>query len=777
MTNRKLKKKIRQAFKNATPDLTETLVVSSLLSDVEPKKADEQPLKPIKTSIQFRAIATLAASIAVVALLIGLLPRINPFIDPSTNGPGPEPTFNDTQTSPLPLKQIIDAIYATQDLSIPRDDAAVDVDIKSFEDNRFYDIEIKSINPENADEYHFLTNLNVTSVFPYNEDFDWTPFLSTKYFDIPVGPDILFNPLAKEAAFDAEFVLYNDKLCYALAIDFGNNGQFVLINAQTEKLSIKWMLIGSNEAAEIAFGAAPVIFEGENSDWDSFLGTLWEWEFAYFDGKLCYELTSDTLKSEALVNAVTGEVVYSFKYDDVVDPSLVTTPPNTDPHNTDGPPIQTTTPIVPEIDEQEALYTALAHAGLQKNDITDYRIEQKLTEGAPRYEVEFYNAEYEYEYEISLTNGVVFRMEREYVKKVNSDDSLNLSLDEEDVVWIVKNDPMIGFDVYRMSVVDPGKDAPCYLVTCQTSQKADQSDYCYIIKVSKQYGIVMELELIYTNQFMYTDYYSDAQKTGYGNISNDTAVDAALFYADKDIYDVGSVYCDQGMLDNGIYTYNAHYNVYFYYEGCKYNCYVELKTGRLLSIEIQATNSNSLPDPEVIMSQWVNLKSPMPNIVTTNETDMELLRETAPVSGHYLYIKTDSGNQKLVDSSVSWSVDTGNGAIYISADKRSVYAVSYRDRNAVEIYRCANGDISAPDYGVNLDLERQWLVIRDGDTLVQLDLAAGKSRRLVSHQNMLPHYYIDHGETTVYFEVSAGLDSTGYTIDMQTGKLTEDSRL
>lgn len=184
------------------------------------------------------------------------------------------------------------------------------------------------------------------------------------------------------------------------------------------------------------------------------------------------------------------------------------------------------------------------------------------------------------------------------------------------------------------------------------------------------------------------------------------------------------------------------------------------------------------PEPEVIMSQWANLQNPMPDIVTTKETEADMLRLPDVDSGQYLYAKTDGDYQKLVDSPVSWSVGTGNGAIYISADKRSVFAVSYQDRQPIEIYRSTEGNITAPDrFGANMDLERQWLVIRDGDTLVQIDLAAGKSRQLVRHQDIRPYYYIDGGETTVYFEICAGLHGTGYTIDMETGELSEHYRL
>lgn len=97
MTNRKLKHKIRQAFEHATPDHAESVSLDSLLSDTPLKKGEEKKVKADKqekTTIQFRVIATLAASIAVVALLAGLIPNSNPFLPSNEQvyGSGPDDT-------------------------------------------------------------------------------------------------------------------------------------------------------------------------------------------------------------------------------------------------------------------------------------------------------------------------------------------------------------------------------------------------------------------------------------------------------------------------------------------------------------------------------------------------------------------------------------------------------------------------------------------------------------------------------------------------------------
>lgn len=177
---------------------------------------------------------------------------------------------------------------------------------------------------------------------------------------------------------------------------------------------------------------------------------------------------------------------------------------------------------------------------------------------------------------------------------------------------------------------------------------------------------------------------------------------------------------------------------------------------------------------ELVMGPWKDMLNKVPDIIVAEETVTNGLLLPGADSNRYLY---GNDGKKLIESPVSWAVDTGKGAICISADKRSVFAFSYTDRQPVEIYRSTDTDINAPERIFNLDQERKWLVIRDGDSLVQLDLAAGKSRELVRHQYIQPYYYIDHGQTTVYFEISVGLYGTGYTIDMQTGELQKHYRL
>lgn len=183
-------------------------------------------------------------------------------------------------------------------------------------------------------------------------------------------------------------------------------------------------------------------------------------------------------------------------------------------------------------------------------------------------------------------------------------------------------------------------------------------------------------------------------------------------------------------------------------------------------------------DPvEVLMGEWKDLQNALPASMIDGKTTngCRLLPDVA--SDHYPYVKMTDGYNKMTETPVVWAANTGNGLLYLSADKHSIYAVSYLDNKPVEIYRSKN-EITIPQNNPgNLDLEKQWLVLLDGDTLVQIDLAAGKSRQLIRHPYILSYYYIDSGATTVYFDVAVGLYVGGHTIDLETGELRSGYRL
>lgn len=182
---------------------------------------------------------------------------------------------------------------------------------------------------------------------------------------------------------------------------------------------------------------------------------------------------------------------------------------------------------------------------------------------------------------------------------------------------------------------------------------------------------------------------------------------------------------------------------------------------------------------EVIMGQKKDLLNQVPEIFTTPSMQGDILLLPDVNSNSYLYVKTDGDYKKVTDLPVSMAVNGGYGAICISADKKSVFAINYEDGKTVEIYRSAENEITAYDriFDFRFNHEMPWFIIRDGDTMVKLDLIENYSQELVRHQYILSRYYIDAGKTTLYFDVAVGLYVSGFTIDMETGELREQYRL
>ncbi len=107
MTNKQMEEKIRQAFTNATPNHADSLAAEMLLSPTKNRKGAEKPMKPVRTSIQFRAIATLAATIVVVALIGGVLFLRNPDSKPAAQ---PGSSTSSTEQQSLSIEQAIEAL-------------------------------------------------------------------------------------------------------------------------------------------------------------------------------------------------------------------------------------------------------------------------------------------------------------------------------------------------------------------------------------------------------------------------------------------------------------------------------------------------------------------------------------------------------------------------------------------------------------------------------------------------------------------------------------------
>ncbi len=126
-------------------------------------------------------------------------------------------------------------------------------------------------------------------------------------------------------------------------------------------------------------------------------------EFKFYGGNVEYEYE---------INGQTG-AVYSKKTTTYVSQDPAGTPP---PVQTAPPATQAPRPTQPSnsfIGSDAAKQAALADAGVSAGDARFTKVRMDYEDGVPVYEVEFYTATHEYDYEIHAQNGSVFHKEVE----------------------------------------------------------------------------------------------------------------------------------------------------------------------------------------------------------------------------------------------------------------------------------------------------------------------------------------------------------------------------
>lgn len=177
------------------------------------------------------------------------------------------------------------------------------------------------------------------------------------------------------------------------------------------------------------------------------------------------------------------------------------------------------------------------------------------------------------------------------------------------------------------------------------------------------------------------------------------------------------------------------------------------------------------PEPEILMGEWVGIEMPS---FTSQAGEMILLNDVD--SSLYLYAKTDGDYQKILAEPVKFAVAANTCVVCVTADDR-VLAVSYDGAQSAELYRAGYGHIERLQIGC----EMNRVVIRDGDTLVEIELDNGRYRELARHDNLY-YFYIDSDyeaekDVGVYFIVRVGLHCKGYALDLATGEVDEEYRL
>lgn len=608
MTNRKLKKKIRQAFAHATPDLAESISVRSLLSDVVPKKRDEKPTKPMKptkpdkTPIQFRALATLAASIAVVALLASMVSMLNPF------APSDSPISN---TGPTPDCEF--PIYTD-----PSDKVQIDSD---------------------------YTN---------DADFDWSEYypLFTQHIG---GKETFFQRTVQLDGINA----------YILAMDYQSGGECILIDATTKRVLGRQELIGSLRAEE------PL---ARKYGYFALSYVVTDWNFAFVEDILCYDFNVEYYGGilTARVNAVSGAVFY-----DNLNP-----PDSTEPLNTDGPPLQETDPTAPTINDFDALYIALDHAGLQKDDIYNYNIDLELEDAVPHWKVTLYQTDCKYEYEIEYRFGEVLKVEKVYAHNLPDVDLTAHTVAQDEAIRIATSDSLIN------------KNASVNTVSLKTENgisvyKIYYTDniYWYRADVSSSLGIVLKVEISNRNYHFSVDHDeyistiypdkhpNDSTNTGFDSnpdrLTENQALYAALKHAGLARDDIN---------ESTISTSSAyavpHWEVLFRTADYAYEYEIGLYTGEIIRVEREYMQK--LSDNDVLSS-----------IIISNDAAIEIAKNDP--------LMTDS----TIVSTVAQGSDSGNYSIIYVRITGNEYVYEYKIASSYSIV--TDLEITGIDYFDGID--------------------------------------------------------------------------
>ena len=353
MTNKQMEKKIRQAFINATPNQAGRMVNGSQLSGTTIRKGAGKPMKSVRTPIQFRAIAALAATIAVAVLVAGVLslPNINA-------GPAVRPN-GDSQNTVLPDNtplQSDNAITLAQDYvkkNAPQllNDADWDWEYVSLGDTVVQQFEL------DGKPYDFIVN-----VYPDG-------IISSHYDDETMAGNTGVQAIGIDAAL-------------AAVKEYSNTLSIYLDLSALTPDTVDWE------------------FDDENKSY-------------YYEIDVNY----DTYEVEFIVRADNGQVLKCKveEYDRPVDtqgPPLNTEGP---PVNTEGPPVQNPTqnPSTDKITSEQAVEIALQYTGFSK-DSTAIRVEEDFDDKVPHYDVELKADGYEFDFEIRLSDGEILDVDKEY---------------------------------------------------------------------------------------------------------------------------------------------------------------------------------------------------------------------------------------------------------------------------------------------------------------------------------------------------------------------------
>lgn len=115
------------------------------------------------------------------------------------------------------------------------------------------------------------------------------------------------------------------------------------------------------------------------------------------------------------------------------------------------------------VNEEQAKQIAYAHAGVSSNDVAAVRVKKEIDDGVEFYEVEFYTAEKEYDYEIKISDGSIWKFDSEvddkfYSAASNQQGNAKITLDQARDTALAKVPGATAQDIHVTYEIDDGRE-------------------------------------------------------------------------------------------------------------------------------------------------------------------------------------------------------------------------------------------------------------------------------------------------------------------------------
>ena len=306
-------------------------------------------------------------------------------------------------------------------------------------------------------------------------------------------------------------------------------------------------------------------------------------ELDYENGNAEYEIefTANGYKYEYDINAIDGSVL-KFSKKKILETGTETSATGITPEvtsksaETTARPAETakpstaqnnpsTTASVNNITAEDAKTAALNHAGLNASEVTFTKTELDYDDGIAEYEIEFYSASEEYEYDINASTGAVIKYSKEALTSPAMNSSNSMITAEEAKKAALAHAGLKAAEVtFTKAQLDYDDGKAEYEIEFYSSS----DKYEYDINASTGAVIKYSKEAI-------------RNKNGTNVITADEAKNAALEYTGLTADDVRFIKAELDY-DDG----TAEYDVEFYYGRTEYEIKINAYTGEIIETEI-----------------------------------------------------------------------------------------------------------------------------------------------------------------------------------------------